>query len=358
MKRIVTLGLLYSRSGSYARISEACLTGAKNAIAQVNADPERKISFDAVARDPGGNVDLYGPLCENILNTTHARHIIGCVTSWSRKEVIPTLEKHGGTLWYAVPYEGFESSDHVVYLHACPNQHLMPLLNWTFPTFGRRGYLVGSNYIWGWEMNRMARGAIHNVNGEVLGERYLPIGSVDVDRMIEEVRATAPDFILNNLIGQSSYAFLKAYKALGDSDPRFRPESCPVLSCNLTECELGEIGDAAEGLLSAGPYFKSAPHTFGSSHEAAAYRAVMTLADLLENTPSGDMHDIAALLQSPYGAESGVDAKNHHMDQPVLIAKAVNGAFEVVHDGGVLAGDPYLTRPVPATMRTHLKVVS
>lgn len=358
MKRIVTLGLLYSRSGSYARISEACLTGAENAIARLNADPTRSIAFESVSRDPGGNVDLYGPLCEEILAETPARHIIGCVTSWSRKEVIPTLEKYGGTLWYAVPYEGFEASDHVVYLHSCPNQHLLPLLNWTFPTYGRRGFLTGSNYIWGWEMNRLARETILAAGGDVLGERYLPIGAVDVDRMFDEIRATAPDFILNSLIGPSSYAFLKAYAALGESDARFRPDNCPVLSCNLTECELGEIADFAEGLIATGPYFRQEPRAFGSSHEAAADCAVQALADLLEDRTAEQSLNIGDLLQSPAGLNSGIDAKTHHTDQPVLIARVQDGAFRVVFDGGVLPGDPYLTRPVPVGAHHQLRIVS
>ena len=357
MKRTVPIGILYSRSGSYARISDACRTGALNAIAQVNADRARAIRFEAIERDPAGNVDLYGPLCEEILRDTSARHIIGCVTSWSRKEVIPTLEKSGGTLWYTVPYEGFEASDHVVYLHACPNQHLLPLLEWTFPAFGRRGYLTGSNYIWGWEMNRLAREIIHTAGGEVLGERYLPIGSVDVDRMIEEVRATKPDFILNSLFGPSSYAFLKAYAALGAQDPRFSPARCPVLSCNVTECELADIGEAAEGLIAAGPYFHDGTQAFASSHEAAANRAVHALADLLEAMPQDAGLPIAALLQTAAGQQSGIDAKTHHTHQPVLIAKVQNGIFKVVHSDGLVAGDPYLTQPVPTAPR-RLRVVS
>lgn len=357
VKRSVSVGILYSRSGSYARISDACRTGALNAIAEINADPARSISFVAIERDPAGDVDHYGPLCEEILRDTPARHIIGCVTSWSRKEVIPTLEKSGGTLWYTVPYEGFEASDHVVYLHACPNQHLLPLLDWTFPAYGRRGYLTGSNYIWGWEMNRLAREIIHTAGGEVLGERYLPIGSVDIDRMIEEVRATEPDFILNSLIGPSSYAFLKAYAALGAKDPRFSPAHRPVLSCNLTECELADIGEAAEGLIAAGPYFHDGTQTFASSHEAAANRAVHALADLLEPTPQDAGEPIAVLLKTPAGQQSGIDAKTHHIPQPVLIAMVQNGTFKVVHSGGLVAGDPYLTQPVLTAPR-RLRVVS
>ena len=358
MKRIVAIGILYSRSGGYVRIGEACRTGALNAIARINADPARSIAFEPIERDPGGNVDLYGPLCHEILRDTPARHILGCVTSWSRKEVIPTLEKAGGTLWYAVPYEGFEASDRVVYLHACPNQHLLPLLAWAFPTYGRRGYLTGSNYIWGWEMNRLARETMERAGGDVLGERYLPIGSVDVGRMIDEIRATAPNFILNNLIGPSSYAFLDAYARLGATDSRFSPARCPVLSCNLTECELTEIGPAAEGLIAAGPYFNDGSGPFASSHEAAADHAVNVLADLLEQAPKTDMQSISALLQTAPGQRSGIDAKTHHTAQPVLIAKVQNGAFSVVHDGGIRTGDPYLTQPVPVTGQRHLRVIS
>lgn len=41
------------------------------------------------------------------------------------KETILVLEKAGGMLWYAWPYEGFEANEHVVYMHACPNRHLV-----------------------------------------------------------------------------------------------------------------------------------------------------------------------------------------------------------------------------------------
>ena len=167
MKRRVELGLLYSRSGSYSLLSDASRTGALAAIAAVNADPDMPVQFMPVARDPSGNADAYGPLCEEILRESSARHVVGCVTSWSRKEVIPSLEKLGGTLWYALPYEGFEASDHVVYTHACPNQHLLPLLDWAMPAHGRRVYLTGSNYIWGWEINRLARMTIAAAGGEI-----------------------------------------------------------------------------------------------------------------------------------------------------------------------------------------------
>ncbi len=227
MSRKIDLGLLYSRSGNYALIGESCRTGALKAVADVNADPTLDLTFDVVERDPEGNVDAYAPLCEDILRSSDARHVVGCVTSSSRKEVIPALERADGALWYSAPYEGFETSDRIVYTHACPNQHLLPLLDFAFERFGMRGYLIGSNYIWGWEMNRLARDVLQRAGGAVLGERYLPLGSVEIGRMIDEIRDLRPDFVLNQLIGPSQYAFLQAYGELGRVRVPFSPRELP-----------------------------------------------------------------------------------------------------------------------------------
>lgn len=360
-KRRIEIGLLYSRSGSYSLISEACRSGAFAAMADVNADPDVDLSFVPVQRDPEGNIDLYGPLCEEILRDTTARHVMGCITSWSRKEVIPTVERFGGTLWYACPYEGFEASDHVVYTHACPNQHLLPLLDWVLPAHGRKAYLTGSNYIWGWEINRLARERIVLAGGEIAGERYLPIGSPDVGRMIEEIRFARPDFVLNSLIGPSSYAFLAEYHALGRDDAHFLPQRCPVLSCNMTECELPAIGPAAEGLVAAGPYFRGVDGwpgsgRFGSSHEAAAYTAVRELARLLAGRPGAESLNLSQLLS---GGRSGIiDPETHHTVLPSIIARVENGAFRLVHRRDGVAGDPYLTRGPQTRAAPQLKVVS
>jgi len=355
MRRTIELGLLYSRSGPYGRTSEACRTGAINAIAAVNADPDRDLTFVPVERDPAGNPDNYGPLCAEILRDSSARHVIGCVTSWSRKEVIPVLERHGGNLWYGNPYEGFEASDHVIYTHGCPNQHLLPLLGWAMPAYGTKVWLTGSNYIWGWEINRLARETVTTAGGEILGERYLPIGSRDVGRMITEIRHANPDFILNSLIGPSSWEFLTAYAALAAEEPAFRTR--PVLSCNLTESELPSIGSAAEGLISVGPYFKTGPQArFGSSLEAAAYSAVIELARLLEHRPGSELVSLSDLLAAaPPGM---IDRKTHHTTLPVLIAMVRDGAFHVIAAQEAVPGDPYLTGRMTPPAHPLLRIVS
>lgn len=365
-RRVIEIGLLFSQSGAYARISLAGRAGALRGIEAVNADPTLDITLRPIERDPQGNVDLYGPLCTEILRKTGARHVVGTTTSWSRKEVIPVLERAGGALWYPCPYEGYEASDRVVYTHACPNQHLIPLFDWVLPRHGARASLVGSNYIWGWEMSRIAHDLIAEAGGAVLSERYLPIGDTDVDRLIDEIAATRPGFVLNSLIGPSSYHFLAAMARLAAEDPSFSPDLCPVLSCNLTECELDALGSAAEGVISAGPHFAGytgpaawagqPPGGFDSSMEGAAFRAVRALAQLLAHRPGAEELELSELLTRDEAV--GIDRATHHVSQPGLVAQVRQGRFEVIEATADIAPDPYLARRhLRSPVRQRLKVV-
>lgn len=357
-KHQVEVGILYSQTGGYALISNAAREGALAAIADINTDPQSELEIVAIERDPEGNVDRYAPLCEDILRNSSARHVIGCITSWSRKEVIPALEKLGGTLWYSCPYEGFEANDRVVYTHACPNQHLVPLIAWVARRHGPHGFLLGSNYIWGWETNRVARDLIADAGGEVKGERYLPLGETDVGRLINEIRATRPSFVVNNLIGPSSYAFLTAYAELGRQDAYFLPQSCPVLSCNLTECELPALKGAADGHLVVGPYFAGAARELGwplvgerrcaSSFQAAGYASVSVLADVLSRSFASGSEDLSEAFRdrsftTPYGAIR-IDPRTHHAALPVIIGR-INGLdVDMLDVTENVDADPYLSR--------------
>lgn len=377
-RKSVPIGILFSTEGPYATVGSEGLCGAQAAIAEINADQSLSFTLEATHGNPGGVVERYATLARDIVKQTRAEHIVGCTTSWSRKEVIPVLEKHGTLLWYPCPYEGFECNEQVVYLGSCPNQHIVPLLDYIVPRFGKNPFFVGSNYIWGWETNRIARELIERQGGTVLGERYAPLGDTDVVRMIEEIRAKRPDFVLNNLIGPSSYAFLTAYRGLIEQEPAFA--SRPVLSCNLSDMEVARLDSAVDGHFTVAPYFQGLPgaeniaflqraRAVSPNLEAVsvlfvqAYAAVRLIARGLAATNGGDAaavlgHAKAHDLASPLGPLR-IDHVTNHAVLPARIARCRNGLYEIVSEGEAITPDPYLARrPEPAApaMR-HLRVI-
>ncbi len=358
MKRVVNIGVLLSQGGMYAALSRASRGGVLRGVDEVNADPDLDVAFRVVERDPEGRLDRYAPLCREMLRGSEVRHMFGCITSASRKEVIPELDRFDGVLWYPVPYEGFEASERVAYMHSCPNQHLLPLLDWALPTLGTRAYLVGSNYIWGWEMAQIAREKIAAVDGQVLGDRYLSLGDTELDHIIRDIRALKPDFILNSLVGDSSYSFLARLAKL-KQEPGFTG-GLTVLSCNFTECEIKAVAGAAEGLVSAGPWFEP-DGGFGGSFYEMARQSVHELAFLLHGRSGAEALSLAELLDTAAntGHTSRLDPAHLHACQPTIIAQLRNDRFEEIKRLPTTRADPYLTHGLQITQSDPmLKVVS
>lgn len=385
MTSSIPIGILFSRTGPYAAPGRQGFDGAMAAIEEINGRDDYPFTFAPTVADPEGNTDRYAGLCLDMVRRHSVRHVVGCTTSWSRKEVIPVVEKTDALLWYPCVYEGFEASENVVYVAACANQHLVPLLDYTVPRFGRSPVLLGSNYIWGWETNRIAREYVHRSGGEVLAERYIPIGDTDIERLVAEIRAKRPDFILNNLIGPSSYAFLRAYHALGQEDADFRAQKRPVLSCNLYEGEAASLGEAVAGNYTVSCYFQSEQternRTFLESvrREAGAgsisaffaqsYASVLLIANAIRKTGTDTIDAVlAAAKAEPYASPFGdirVDAKTNHVAMHAHIGRALaDGTFEIVHRGeAAIDPDPFLTRtplgiaPQDAERPGHLRIV-
>jgi branched-chain amino acid transport system substrate-binding protein len=252
------------------------------------------------------------------------------------------------------------------------------------PAYGRRVYLTGANYIWGWEMNRLAREVITEAGGQIVGERCLPIGDTDVDRIVAEVATRRPDFILSNMLGPSNHAFLRAMQELGRRDPAFRPERCPVVSCDLTECELPEIGlGVADGHLAAASYFDSlntlanravkaqVAMRFGSarrvsSYFATSYATVRLCVEAVTRCGTDDPVKVRAALAAleiatPLGPLR-IDPATNHANLPFLLGRISGADFVILQARPAAVADPYLIRrrttAQPPSAQPQLRIVS
>jgi len=356
MTYTLPLGVLYSTSGTYQRISNHARNGALRAVEDINRQAEG-IRLEVYEFDPRGELDAYHRGVESLLKRG-LRHIVGTTTSASRKDIVPDLERAAALLWYASPYEGFECSENVVYLGGSPNQNLVPLLSYVLREHGKRGVLVGSNYVWGWESNRIARELIGAAAGEVVAERYFHFGDADFTSVIEQILQSDTDFVLNNLVGESSYFFLEQLNTACARVSR----RLPVLSCNFTECELSAVSRLSHlRLLSSGPWFDVAGNAFSASQRVGngeavfsscytcAYTAVTMLARACQAIGDDDPDAVLAWLQNrpqvtPLGTLS-LQPHNNHLTLPNCIAEARDGRFEIVHrQPATLEADPYLTR--------------
>jgi ABC-type branched-subunit amino acid transport system substrate-binding protein len=267
----------------------------------------------------------------------------------------------------------------VIYGGAAPNQHLVPLAEWVLPRYGANIYCIGSNYIGPWENNRIMRQIAVDCGGRILRERYLPVGCTEVGNIVREIADLRPDFVFNTLIGESSYAFYRAYHALGQRDPDFAPDRRPVTSCSLSEPELLAIGgEAACGHIASSVYFQSiarpenasfaaafcdafGPGRVTSADAGAAWIVTRLLARGLHAAQSCAVGDVKrALYGCRIDAPQGpvwIDSGNNHAWLAPRVGRSVSGSgFEVLWEAKTpIRPDPYLARLDTAHLREQVR---
>jgi branched-chain amino acid transport system substrate-binding protein len=375
----IRIGLLFSTSGAYATIGRAMLNGAHLALAEIAADAAFPFRLVADEVDPGGRNAAYAEAAGTMLAERGLRHVVGCYTSSSRKEVLPLFEKHDALLWYPSHYEGFESSENVVYTGAAPNQHIVPLAEHLLRTRGRRAWCLGSNYIWAWENNKIMREAVLAAGGAILAERYLAVGETDLDAVVTQILDARPDFVFNTLIGTSAYAFFRRFRAAAKARGIDQAKEIPVASCSLAEPELVEIGpEACAGHISSSVYFASIespanrafvraygtafPEAGPTSADAeASYLAVHLLARALRQAGGSGIDTVRAALPAvamtaPQG-QVRIDPDNRHSYlTPRIGISNERGGFDIIYEAErPVRPDPYLVwQEARPAMRTNV----
>lgn len=381
-KTNIKLGMIFSETGSYAALGQSMRAGAMLAIDEINANDNARYTLEPIAIDPGGITAAYAEAARELISNYDITHVFGCYTSASRKEVLPVIEKYDALLWYPSHYEGFETSDNVIYTGASPNQHILPLARHLIANHGKKGWFVGSNYIWAWENNRILREALSSVGGEVVGERYFPIGDTDFAGLPEAIVADQPDFVFVTLIGDSCYRFIQELRRQADAAGIDQPSVMPVASCSLSEAELPLLGDDAAGHLSSSVYFSSIDtpqnqHFTGlwnqqfshlgraSADAEASFVAIHLLANALEKAADTSLEAVRDAVRgieflAPQGPVT-VNQENLHCAMRPRIGRSTQACdFQIIHEArDLVQPDPYLVwvDPMSEPENDYLRVV-
>jgi branched-chain amino acid transport system substrate-binding protein len=219
------VGVLFSRSGLMAVSESEHFFGTALAIQEINAAGGvlgREI--EVVAYDPGSSPETYRKMADRLLTEDGASVIFGCSTSAERKAVLPAIERRNGLLWYPSLYEGFEYSPNVIYSGAAPNQNSFPLAEYIVRKYGPRVYLIGSDYIYPRESNRIMRDLVESYAGQVAGEQYVAMDASDAEltRALELIRMRSPDVVFSTIVGRTAQRFYRFFAKMGFDPERLR----------------------------------------------------------------------------------------------------------------------------------------
>lgn len=358
------IGILFSRTGVTGVTGNEHFLGTALAIEEINAQGgvlDRLLA--PVVYDPKSDPEEYRRLATRLMTEDDVNVIFGCSTSSSRKAVLPVIERNNGLLWYCSFYEGFEYSPNVIYTGAVLNQNSMQLAAYLLQNKGSRFFLVGSDYIYPRESNRVMRDMVEQHGGEILDEVYLPLsaGPDEVAEVIRDIQAAQPEVVFSTVVGDSARTLYTQYAESG-----MDPKRVPIASLSMAEEEIRLIGPAlCVGHITAATYFNSLDNDsnrrftalwrsrYGdrptSTWSETAYNQVHLFARALERTGSLDTAKLvrtahAVRYDSPEG-QLEIDAENNHcLLTPRIGMCNASGQFDVIWQGSApVKPDPYLS---------------
>lgn len=360
-RRPIVVGILHSQTGPMAVSERSMIDAEVLALEQINAAggllgrPVRWVIADGASDWP-----TFAREAGRLIDEEQASVIFGCWTSASRKNVLPIVEAADHLLVYPMAYEGLETSPQVIYTGAAPNQQITPAVQWCHSTLAaRRFFLIGSDYIWPHCVNAIISDQLAGLGAEKVGEAYVPFGSTDVARFVEQIRATQPDVVLCSVVGDSALALFDAL-----NDAGIDPEEIPVVTFAIAEDELRTIDHAAMvGHYAAWNYFESIDRDenrrfvsafkerYGQNRVtsdviAAAYNSVLLWANAVRESGTIEVHQVRnAMRRQSLNAPEGiiaVDPETQHTWRPVYLARIrADGQFDIVWTSKVAV------RPVP-----------
>jgi branched-chain amino acid transport system substrate-binding protein len=361
----IRVGILYSETGVTSTIGLSQLQGALLGISEINeAGGIGGRELVAVRYDPQSTPSRYAELAERLIVQDGVNVIFGCYMSSSRKAVIPVIEKWNKLLFYPTLYEGFEYSSNVIYTGAAPNQNSVQLAEFMTSNFGARVYLIGSDYIYPYESNRIMGELVQQrQSSEKLAERYMPLDATDKDyvEVMADIRNKQPDFIFSTVVGDSTAALYRAY-----ADAGFDPTTMPIASLTTSEAEISQMERGmATGHFTSAPYFQSIQSDVnlrclarlrqrfdGSSVPnlcwEASYFQMHIFANALRQTgDEGIAQLMPHILGSEFDAPQGrvkIDPTNHHTCLYPRIGRVnAEGQFTIVRQATrAVYPDPYL----------------
>ena len=343
----IVIGMLHALSGPMARSEAPLVAAVKAAVDELNAGGGllgRRVELKV--EDSRSDPQVAAAAAERLIGSERVVALFGCWTSTCRQAVRPVVEAHRHLLFYPAAHEGMEQSPHIVYTGPTPNQQALPATDWALRSFGRRVYVVGTHGLYQRRLGVVLRDFIRLGDGQLLGERYVPLGGADMGAVMADLRRLQPDLVLSTVSGESNQALFDALVSAELAD-------LPLLSLGASEPEMQAFGGGRLGRhFTAWSYLQRQPGAAGEAAPAgdpavSAYVGVRLWAAAVREAGSLQVEAVNTnvLHQSvavPQGS-AAMDSRSRHLWRPLRIAQVRPGGRldEVLLLPGYIRPEPW-----------------
>lgn len=276
---------------------------------------------------------------------------VGPILAAERLATQDIVLKAGVPYLYSTYYEGGAHGDLFFATAETPQQVIEPWVPWIVENYGKKFYLIGSDYQWPRKLNTIVKKTLAAEGGEIVGEEYIALGTSDFSSAVTRIQAADPDVMFSTVVGTDGMALAKQFYDYGLT------KSIATCSAAFNESYAVGAGDkASEGISVCFGWFRDLdtpaskafvealakvdPKVAPTTITEGAYAIMLFYGQAVEKGGSTDPWKVKAAMEgvtitAPEG-QMTMRATDHHCAREMKIAIIHNGKYEIVKNFGMI----------------------
>jgi urea transport system substrate-binding protein len=219
----IRVGVISPLTGAWTVYGKAHLSGFQLAVDEINAAGGvlgRQIEI--VIADSKTEPRVVVEQANRLIRQERVDFLAGTFSSAERNAAGPVVKAADKILLYPTFYEGQEKkyapgvcNPNIFMFGPEPTQQVWPHMEYMTKKFGKKFFMIGSDYAWPRVTNEVTKQKLKELGGEVVGEVYIPFNTPQYESVLREIRSSKANIIFHSLTGSDTVNFRQQFAAAG-----------------------------------------------------------------------------------------------------------------------------------------------
>lgn len=330
----IKVGVISPLSGAWTVYGKAHMAGFELAVDEINAaGGVDGRPLEILVGDSKTEPRIVVEQANRLLRQERVDFLAGTFSSAERNAAGPVVAQSNTLMFYPTFYEGQSQEFHpgvcnknMFMIGPEPSQQVWPHVEYMVKNYGKKFFLIGSDYAWPRETNKMFKEKFAEYGGEVVGEVYIPFNTPEYESVLRDIRNSGAEVVFHSLTGSDTVNFRRQFHAAGMN------KDIIVWTVDDEEVVTSGLGpEASAGTYVSFDYFMSIETENNKVFLDKLFKKFGD--DTLMNTVGVGMYNSAHLLAQAISAAGSTDTdKVREAVEGSSFAKAPQGSITVQAD--------------------------
>jgi urea transport system substrate-binding protein len=219
----IRVGVISPLTGAWTVYGKAHISGFQLAVDEINAAGGvlgRKMEL--VIGDSKTEPRIVVEQANRLIRQERVDFLAGTFSSAERNAAGPVVKAADKILLYPTWYEGQEKkyapgvcNSNIFMFGPEPTQQVWPHLEYMTKKYGKKLFMIGSDYAWPRVTNEVTKQKLKELGGEIVGEVYIPFNTPQYESVLRDIRSSGANIIFHSLTGSDTVNFRQQFAAAG-----------------------------------------------------------------------------------------------------------------------------------------------